>query len=144
MTLTSDTHNNDLSVTVFVVDDDSSIRAAMVRLLHAAGLRSSAFDSVDAFLEQTDIPRNSCVVSDVRMPGKSGLALPGLLAARGLNVPVIFITAYDTDQARTEARRAGAAGFFSKPIDDHALLDAIAWSLGEPDQPTPFNSWATD
>jgi FixJ family two-component response regulator len=72
---------------------------------------------------------HACIISDVRMPGISGLELPELLARAGRHLPVIFVTAHDTEQTRAIAQRAGAAAYFSKPVDDQALLDAIAWAL---------------
>jgi FixJ family two-component response regulator len=69
------------------------------------------------------------VIADIRMPETSGLELPGLLEKQGIGVPVIFVTAYDTDENRAEARRVGAAAFFHKPIDGQALLDAVTWAV---------------
>ena len=71
------------------------------------------------------------------MPGSSGLALPGLLSERGLHTPIIFVSAYDTADMRAEAKRAGAAGFFRKPVDDQALLDAMAWAVRTDDNKKP-------
>lgn len=71
----------------------------------------------------------ACVLCDVAMPGISGLELPDLLARAGLRLPVIFITAHDTPETRAIAQRVGAAAYFRKPVDDQALLDAIAWAL---------------
>jgi FixJ family two-component response regulator len=64
------------------------------------------------------------------MPGISGFELPGLLARAGHHVPVIFVTAHDTPETRQRAQSVGAAGYFRKPVDDQALLDAIAWAIG--------------
>jgi FixJ family two-component response regulator len=63
------------------------------------------------------------------MPGVSGLELPALLASAGRRLPVILVTAHDTEETRDIAQRAGAAAYFRKPVDDQALLDAIAWTL---------------
>lgn len=118
------------SAMVYIVDDDDSVSRAMSRLVRSLGFESARFSSADQFLEQTDFPERSCIVTDVRMPGTSGLELPGLLAKRGQYIPVIFVTAYDDPEARDRARQAGAAGFFCKPVDDQALMDAIRWVLG--------------
>lgn len=128
---------------VFIIDDDSAVRVAMTRLLRAAGCDAAAFPDVDAFLKHADVPDHCCVVADIRMPGTSSLDLPKLLNERGLKVPVIFVTAYDTDQSRTEAKRAGAAAYFRKPVDDHALLDAIKWALDNADQSARSDSSVT-
>lgn len=114
---------------VYVIDDDASVRIALERLLRSAGMEAAAFDSVETFFEQADRERHACVVADVRMPGTIGLHLPRLLAEKGWQDPVIFVTAHDTEETRRLAREAGAAGYFRKPVDDQALLDAIRWAL---------------
>ncbi|RYD70614.1 MAG: response regulator [Verrucomicrobiaceae bacterium] len=70
----------------------------------------------------------ACVISDVRMPGASGLELPRMLAQAGRDLPVILVTAHDTPDTRYRAKDVGAAAYFRKPVDDQALLDAIAWA----------------
>ena len=70
---------------------------------------------------------DACIISDVRMPGVSGLELPRLLAQAGRHLPVILVTAHDTVETRNRAQEVGAAAYFRKPVDDQALLDAIAW-----------------
>jgi len=119
--------------TVYLIDDDPSVRAALNRLLRVCGLDVQAFESVDAFLAKLPTATNSCVVADIRLPGTDGLELPALLADRDLEIPVIFLTAQDTEETRGAARRAGAAGYFRKPVDDQALLDAIEWALSGAD-----------
>jgi FixJ family two-component response regulator len=116
---------------VFIIDDESSIRTALERLCRAAGHTGRAFESVDEFLAATVDDHAACVVTDIRMPGVSALELPSRLRALHRNLPVIFITAFDTPETRAEARAAGAAGYFRKPVDDQALLDAIEWSLSQ-------------
>jgi len=115
--------------TVYVIDDDLSVRSALKRLLRVCGLQVRAFESVEAFLAHPPAAKNSCVVADIRLPGIDGLQLPALLAGMDLEIPVIFLTAQDTEETRGAARRAGAAGYFRKPVDDQALLDAIEWAL---------------
>ena len=102
----------------------------MRRLLRSAGYDTATFGDVDSFLELSELPFDCCVVTDVRMPGTSSIQLPALLKQRGVDVPVIFITAFDTHESRTEARLAGGTAYFRKPIDERALLDAIEWALG--------------
>ena len=96
--------------TVYVIDDEPSVRDALVRLCRSARLDASAFASVDAFLAAEIPPGEACVVADIRMPGLAGTRLPGLLAERGQSFPVIFITAYDSPESREQARNAGASG----------------------------------
>ena len=101
----------------------------MRRLLQSVGYNTAAFGDVDSFLELSGLPPDCCVVTDVRMPGTSSIQLPSLLKQRGVDVPVIFITAYDTRESRTEAQRSGGTAYFRKPVDEFALLDAIEWVL---------------
>ena len=119
--------------TVYVIDDDVSVRRAFSRLLRAAGFSPLTFGSVEEFVAKPLACANACVVADVRMSGANGLSLPQLLKERGLHLPIIYVTAYDTEETRERARRAGAVGYFRKPVDDQALIDAIRWALA--DQP---------
>ena len=99
--------------------------------MRSARLEVELFESVHHFLDASDLTRHACVVADVRMPGESSLDLPTLLARKGCQLPVIYVTAHDTEETRHLARDAGASGFFRKPVDDQALLDAIEWALSE-------------
>jgi FixJ family two-component response regulator len=114
---------------VYIVDDDAAIRQALTRLMRSAGLAVEAFASVQALLDRAPFAQQACVVADIRMPGRSGLELPQLLSRQNRHLPVIFITAYDTDEHRQAAHAAGAAAFFRKPVDGEALLDAISWAV---------------
>lgn len=115
--------------TIFVLDDDESVRKALARLIRTAGMSAVKCVSVDELLGSPALSDCDCIVADIRMPDASGLALPGLLSESGLATPIIFVSACDTPVVRAEAKRAGAAGFFRKPVDDQALLDAIAWAI---------------
>jgi FixJ family two-component response regulator len=114
---------------VYIVDDDWSVRHALGRLLRSAGLPNEAFGSVEDFLADVGRTENACVVADLRMSGTSALALPAILRRRGSEMPVIILTAQDSGRTRTAAKEAGVAAYFHKPVDDQALLDAIAWVL---------------
>jgi FixJ family two-component response regulator len=114
---------------IYLVDDDASVRQALARLIRSAGMRAEVFETVPALVSQAGSKAPDCVIADIRMPEISGLELPALLAKRGIRIPVIFVTAYDTEENRVEARRVRAAGFFHKPVDGQALLDAIAWAV---------------
>ena len=116
---------------VYIIDDDESVNRALARLLRSAGFETRAFASVEAFTNAEFEATDGCVVADVRMPGGSGLDLPARLHRLGRELPVIFLTAQDSRATRAAARRAGAAGFFRKPVDDQALIDAIKWALGK-------------
>ena len=124
-------------VQIYIVDDEPSVCTAYARIARSAKMQPRTFESVEEFM-RADLPdENACVISDVRMPGTSGLELPALLARAGRHLPVIFITAHDTPETRNMARRAGAAAYFHKPVDDQALLDAVAWALSKSSRSSP-------
>jgi FixJ family two-component response regulator len=114
---------------VYVVDDDVSVRQALKRLLSAENMKVQVFESAQELLDSEITDRNACLVADIKMPGLTGLELKQKLVDRGSELPVILITGLDTDETRAEAKRAGVAGYFRKPIDAQALLDAIRWAL---------------
>lgn len=116
-------------IQVYIIDDEPSVCTAYSRLVRSAKMQSQAFASVDDFLHSDIADGKACVVSDIQMPGTSGLELPALLSRMGRKMPVIFVTAHDTPETRDLAQHAGAAAYFRKPVDSQALLDAIAWSL---------------
>lgn len=114
---------------VFVVDDDLSARRGIARLLRAAGHDVHDFTSASEFLDAFDPGTSGCLVLDARMPGLSGEELQSELAARGVHLPIIVVTADDDPETRRRAEKMKAAGFFRKPVDGTALLDAIEWVL---------------
>ena len=124
-----------LPIQVFIVDDEQSIRTAYARLVRSAKMEPKTFASVDEFLRAQLCDENACIISDVRMPGRSGLELPRLLTEARRQIPVIIITAHDTPEIRDIAQQAGAAAYFRKPVDDQALLDAITWALSRQSNP---------
>src|SRR5690242_5197188 len=99
-------------IRVYIVDDEPSVCTAYARLVRSANMQPHTFPSVEAFMRESFDVDNACVVSDVCMPGASGLDLPGLLSNAGRNVPVIFVTAHDTPETRTRAQSCGAAAYF--------------------------------
>jgi FixJ family two-component response regulator len=110
---------------VLVVDDDHLIRDALEQLIKSVGLKAYTFSSAQEFLEKDlpDVP--CCLISDIRMPGLSGLDLQDELAKNGLKIPVIFITGHGTVPTSVRAMKAGAVDFLQKPFEDQELLDAI-------------------
>lgn len=116
-------------ISVYVVDDEPSVCTAYARLLRSAKMQPRTFASVEEFMQADLSDEYACVISDVRMHGGGGLELIRMLTEAGLRWPVILVTAYDTAETRELARQAGAAAYFRKPVDDQALLDAIAWAL---------------
>jgi len=111
--------------TVFVVDDDPSVRKALERLFKSVGLNVEVFNSAKKFLSCEEHDGPSCLVLDVRMPGLSGLDLQRELPAAGKNMPIVFITGHGTVPMSVRAMKAGAADFIEKPFEDQVLLDAV-------------------
>jgi FixJ family two-component response regulator len=111
--------------TVFLVDDDPSIRKAIKRMLDAAGLQVAAFDSAQAFLDAYDPGAEGCLVLDIRMPGIGGLELQDVLADRGSVLPIVFLTGHGDIPMSVLAMKHGAADFLTKPVGADQLLAAI-------------------
>ena len=111
--------------TVFLVDDDASVRNALKRGLTAAGFTVRAWASADAFLAEHDPEVPGCLVADVAMPGMSGLELQSVLTARGCLRPIIFVSARGSIPMSVQAMRAGAVTFLSKPVRLAELVSAI-------------------
>ncbi len=114
---------------VFVVDDDQSARRGLARLLRAAGHDVREFASANEFLDALEPEVSGCVLLDLRMPGLSGEELQAELESLRVDLPIIVVTADDDPATRRQAHAMKAAGFFRKPVDGTALLDAIAWAL---------------
>ncbi|MGO4391691.1 response regulator transcription factor [Variovorax sp. M-6] len=115
---------------VHVVDDDASIRTGLARLMRAAGRRTMAFESVEAFLAYVEAGGAGCAVLDISMPGLDGLQVRERLMRAAAALPTIALSTHDDDEARRLARKLGAQFFLHKPVDDQALLDAIDWVTG--------------
>jgi FixJ family two-component response regulator len=115
--------------TVFVVDDDPSLRTAVSRLLASVGLAAETFGDADEFREHVDPLRPGCLILDVRMPGASGLDLQAQLRATGYELPVIFVSGHADVALTVRAMKAGALDVFTKPFDDQLLLDAVHAAL---------------
>lgn len=125
--------------TVYIVDDDASVRDALAWLLRSRHLYSEVFDSAEACLQRLAPPGaahpavSSCLLLDVRMPGLSGLALFDALVARGLTaaMPVIFLTGHADVPTAVDAVKRGAFDFCEKPFSDNALVDRIEQALAQ-------------
>ncbi len=115
--------------TVFVVDDDPSLRRALARLIQSVGLPTEAYSGAHEFLEAYDPTRPGCLVLDIRMPGQDGLDLQQSLGRRGISLPVIFITGHGDVPMSVQAMKAGAIDFLQKPFRDQDLLDALHRAL---------------
>jgi FixJ family two-component response regulator len=121
--------NNSRSQLVAIVDDDRSSQSALKDLMESAGLSARCFGSAEEFLESDQPNQTACLVADIRMPGMSGLQLQARLRAEGSRIPLIFITAHDDAQVRTQAMKAGAVEVLSKPFDDEVLLAKVRAAL---------------
>jgi two-component system response regulator FixJ len=119
------------SPTVFVVDDDESVRGSLHFLLRSAGLESRAFGSAPEFLGAYDPAQPGCLVLDVRMPGMSGLELQQELNLRGAVIPVVFITGHGDIPMAVEAMQHGAHDFLQKPFRDEDLIERVRRALAK-------------
>jgi FixJ family two-component response regulator len=115
--------------TVFVIDDDAGVRAAIQGLLKSVSLRSETFGTAQEFLRSKRPEGPSCLVLDVRLPGINGLDFQRELAAAGILIPIIFITGHGDIPMTVKAMKSGAVEFLTKPFRDQDLLDAIYQAL---------------
>jgi len=115
--------------TVFVVDDDPSMRASIQGLLKSASLRSESFGTAEEFLRNKRPEGPSCLVLDVNLPGVNGLDFQRQLADAGIQIPIIFVTGHGDIPMTVKAMKSGAVEFLTKPFDDQNLLNAIHQAL---------------
>jgi len=115
--------------TVFVIDDDASVRAAIQGMLKSVGLHSEAFETPQEFLNSKRSDGPSCLILDVRLRGANGLDFQHELAGAGIRIPIIFITGYGDIPMSVKAMKSGAVEFLTKPFRDQDLLDAIYHAL---------------
>ena len=114
---------------VYVVDDDQGMLDSTVWLLESIGLRALPFTSGQAFLDANPQHNNACVILDVRMPGMGGLNVQEALRARGLDLPIIFVSGHADVPIVVRAFRAGAVDFIEKPYNEQLLLDSVQQAL---------------
>ena len=114
---------------VMIVDDDESMRRAARRLIKSSGFAVETFASAEDFLASGRLDATACLVLDVQMPGLNGLELQSRLIAEGYQIPIVFITAYNDENAREQALRAGAVGYLVKPFEEADLLNGINLAL---------------
>jgi FixJ family two-component response regulator len=115
---------------VAIVDDDELMRSALQGMLKSVGLPSQAFPTAEEFLQSGQQQQTACLITDIRMPGMSGLELQAKLNAQHYRIPTIFITAHGDTKMRMQALRAGAVEFLAKPFDDEVLLESVRAALG--------------
>jgi len=114
---------------IAVVDDEESVRKALRRLFAAFDLEATTFASGRAFLDTLAERRPDCLVLDLQMRAPNGFDVLAELAASGIRLPVVIITAHDEPETRARCLSAGAAAYLSKPVNDRELLDAIATAI---------------
>ncbi|MCC6194182.1 MAG: response regulator transcription factor [Burkholderiales bacterium] len=117
--------STDPRCTVFVVDDDVSVRRGVLRLLRSAGLDALTFGSAQEFLDCHDSTVAGCVILDLAMPGIDGLAMQQTLADRGSALPIVFLTGHGNVPASVQAMKRGAVDFLTKPVGDEQLLETV-------------------
>jgi FixJ family two-component response regulator len=115
---------------VAIVDDDESVRSALLSTMKAADLRARAFASAEEYLESEEQDETGCLIADIRMPGMSGLELQARLEAEHRRIPILFISAHGDEEMRLRALRGGAVEFLAKPFDRKVLLDCVRAALG--------------
>ena len=111
--------------TVFIVDDDQSVRTALSRLMRSAGLHAETFASAKEFLEREHPDGPGCMVLDLSMPGSTGLELQQDMAAADIDLPIVFLTGHGNVPSSVKALKSGAVDFLEKPVDEDRLLSAI-------------------
>jgi FixJ family two-component response regulator len=117
---------------IAIVDDDESFLQATISFVRSLGYLAAAFPSADAFLNSNAVENTDCLITDLQMPGMSGIELQNYLLAQGNRVPVIFVTAFPETEARGDALRAGAVGFLGKPFGDENLISCLNKALATP------------
>jgi FixJ family two-component response regulator len=115
--------------TISIVDDDPIVREAIADLVQSLGYEAATFDSAEQFLECGAVAKTSCLITDLQMPGRSGLELQKQLLAEGHHTPIIFVTAFPEEKFNSRAMNAGAVAFLSKPFRDDTLIDCVKTAL---------------
>ena len=132
---------------VYIVDDDEAVRDSLDLLLSAAGFETMTFDSAETFLASPPRAATGCLLSDIRMPGMSGLELMEALHVRGAACPVVLITGHGDVPMAVEAMKRGAHDFIEKPFDDERLVSAVSSALargGGPREPAKVDPEAAE
>jgi FixJ family two-component response regulator len=115
--------------TVYIVDDDASVRRALGRLIRTAGYQVEVFGAATEYLAREPPERPACLVLDIRMPGMTGIELQRAIEGTPRCLPIVFITGHGDDAIRDQSLAAGAVDVLYKPVDDHVLLAAIEQAL---------------
>ena len=114
---------------ISIVDDDECVRESTAQLIRSLGYDATAFASAEEFLQSGQVRNTSCLITDVQMPGVSGIELQRRLLADGHRLPIIFITAFPDDRVRARVLGAGAVGFLNKPYHEESLIGCLGVAL---------------
>ncbi|HEV2698864.1 MAG TPA: response regulator [Terriglobales bacterium] len=114
---------------ISIIDNDTLARYGVVALVESLGYKAVSFSSAEHFLASGAITETTCLITDVRMPGLSGLELQEALRSQGHRTPVILMTAYPNESRRNRAIDGGAVGILSKPFDDTSLIECLAAAI---------------
>jgi two-component system response regulator FixJ len=120
---------NDPEGTVFLIDDDPGVRDALALLLSLKGMSTQPFATADSFIENYQPERAGCVLTDLRMPGMTGLELQAALSQRNIDVPLVVLTAHGDVATARAALKNGAFDFLEKPVDDALLVEVLRNAL---------------
>jgi two-component system, LuxR family, response regulator FixJ len=116
---------------VHIIDDDEALRDSLAFLLSSAAIEAKSYDSATAYLNDAKRGASGCIVTDVRMPGMSGIEFLRKLKSEGVSVPVIVMTGHGDVPLAVEAMKLGAADFFEKPFDGHQMIAAVRHALSD-------------
>jgi FixJ family two-component response regulator len=122
---------------ISIIDDDQSMRESTEGLVRSLGYQATTFSSAEEFLQSEHVDDTSCLITDVKMPGLSGIDLQLWLIARGVRVPTIFITAFPEEGTRRQAMTAGAVGYLGKPFSEESLIKCLDTALGGSNEKVP-------
>ena len=117
---------------ISIVDDDESVREATKSLVRSLGYKAATFGSAEEFLGSEQLKSTSCLITDVRMPGMSGVELQDRLIADGRNMPTVFISAFSDERVRQKVLESGAIGYLRKPFEEDRLIECIDTALKGP------------
>lgn len=114
---------------ISIIDDDESVREATKSLVRSLGYKAAVFASAEEYLQSNWLDDSSCLITDLHMPGMSGVDLQDRLIADGRQIPMIFVTAYYEEKVRDRVLDAGAYGFLRKPFNDESLIECLDKAL---------------
>lgn len=118
-----------MNVVISIIDDDEFVRDAIRDLVRSLGYDAKAFASAEDYLQSDSVWATSCIITDLQMPGMSGVELQDHLIAEGNPTPVIFMTAFFDEKICSQVLKAGGRGFFKKPLDESAFVQCLEKAL---------------